>query len=225
MINTVIFDFDGTLIYSEEEKSTIFVDLFCQTFVFKNKTLVKKKYRELVGKKNLDNKINAIVTEILQRNLSKKEIQSFRKEFLKRYITNMKSCPIIPCINTLKIIKQKIKYLFIVSLEDELVVCEIAKHCGIHSLFDELYGGPNTKEKNLEIIAQKYCLKPKKIAYVGDSLGDFVVSKNIGLEFFGISNTKEKKKLFEQIGASHLFESVCETSFLQNVQNKISLHR
>ncbi|MFT4304858.1 MAG: HAD family hydrolase [Candidatus Woesearchaeota archaeon] len=217
-MKAVIFDFDGTLIKSENIKLNSFIQIFYEKY--NKKKGIKKIYNPLIGKATIDKKIEIIIENILKRKSTKKEIKEFKKEFSKRYKQNLSTCPVISCIYLIDYIKANTKYLFVVSLHEKKDVKDILKHCSLFDLFTNVYGGPKNKKENIINLMKKYKLNNKDILYIGDTENDILVSKKLKIKSIGVNNKLSKRKIFKEIGASESYKEVCKIPFNKIISEK-----
>jgi phosphoglycolate phosphatase-like HAD superfamily hydrolase len=210
-MKTIIFDFDGTLIKSENIKSNIFREIFYE--IYKKKKNVKKVYNSLIGKTNLEKKIEIIITEIIKLKPNKKEINKFKKIFSQKYKERLSTCPIISCIHLLNYIKLNTKYLFVVSLHERNDVKSILKHCNLNKFFTSIYGGPLSKKENITFIMKKYKLNNNEILYIGDTENDITISKKMKIKSIGVNKKLNKRKILKEIGAIEAYKDVCKIPF------------
>lgn len=82
------------------------------------------------------------------------------------------------------------------SATPERDLCEIVNSRGIASYFDEIMGGPRSKVEHVREIMGKYGLDPSEIIYVGDSETDRLTALEIGCGFVGVGNSSER---FEKV--------------------------
>lgn len=207
-IRAVGFDFDGTLILSESKKAQIMSDIFKEHF---NHTYgVKSAYKKLVGKGySRHRKFEKIIEQVLKKPAKKSELKSLEKLFGQKYRKVLSTCPLVACTHVIKDLKKQVNFLFLLSLEEREDVLMMAKHCGLAKYFDEVLGGPLPKHKNLCHVIKKHKLKPHQIIYIGDSKGDVLVSKKLGIKVVLIKNTFNFHKVRKVLQADFNFKSLC----------------
>ena len=210
-IKAVGFDFDDTLVKTESNKHKILEDIICKKF--KVKRSIKGVYTSVRGRLNRRDKIKKILTKVLKRKPTKKEISSVSKEFSKKYREMLSTCPLYGCTNVLKELKQQTKFLFLLSLEKRTDVLAMAKHCGVKKYFNEVLGGPKSKMANLKHILKKHKLKPEEVIYVGDWSNDIIVSKKLKIKSIGIQKEFSYRKLLKRLGADFTFSNLCNVPF------------
>lgn len=210
-IKAVGFDFDDTLVQTEGGKDKIIVQVVHDLCGIKKG--VRIIYKSLKGKLNRRDKIKVILTKILKRKPTKKEIDQADREFSKRYRALLSTCPLFKCTNVLKELKKQTKFTFLLSLEKRTDVLAMAKHCGVKKYFNEVLGGPKSKIQNLKHILKKHKLKPEEVIYVGDMKNDIIISKKLGIKSIGIQKNFSYRKLLKKLGADFTFSNLCNVSF------------
>tara|TARA_Y100000590_G_scaffold458924_2_gene614709 strand:- start:36 stop:683 length:648 start_codon:yes stop_codon:yes gene_type:complete len=82
------------------------------------------------------------------------------------------------------------KYLYINSGSDEKELRNVFEERGISHFFSNIYGSPDTKEKNLEKIL-KDLGREKRYLFFGDSNSDYSAAKAFNMDFAFISRYSE----------------------------------
>jgi len=212
MIKAVGFDFDGTLIMSEEKKAEEFAKVFKEKF--KCKKGVISAYKKLSGTgRNRSAKVEALFEQFLKRKPSKKELKIVEDHFGKHYENSLKGCPLFKCTNIIKELKKQVKFLFLLSLENKKEVKKVAQHCKIAKYFDEVLGGPKSKVDNLLHVLKKHKLKHSEVIYIGDAHSDVVASKKVKVKIILIGKKHTYEKLKEDLEADFKFSSLCEVPY------------
>lgn len=208
-IKAVGFDFDGTLIMSEEQKAKAMKDIFRESFNIKKD--VTKAYQKvsLLGL-NREKKINLIFQQVFQRQPTKKEFTSINNQFSQRYQQSMNTCPLFQCSNMIKELRRQVKFIFLLSLENTREVKAIASHCGVARYFDEIIGGPKSKVENLQHILGKHNLKSAEMIYIGDSHSDVIASRKMNIKVVLLGKKHTYEKLKEDLEADFRFSSLCD---------------
>ena len=186
--DAIVFDFDGTLVSSNEIKTLAFGELYKengenivqQVIAYQKKhegvsRFVKFRYwhEDLLGQ---------LYTKEIGKYLSKKYSQLVfdavvqapyvegAQEFLKKHYQQ------IP--------------LFVASGTPEPELREIIKHRSIPHFFQGVYGSPATKTEIMQEILVKHKLSPERVLMVGDALTDWEGAQGVGAEFIGIQSGK-----------------------------------
>jgi phosphoglycolate phosphatase len=208
-IKAIGFDFDGTLIMSEDKKAQAMVEVFQECYEIKKG--VKKEYQKLIGSgMNRDEKVKSLTKTFLKREPTKKELKLIANHFGQHYQQSLNVCPLFQCTNIIKELKKQVKFIFLLSLENKKEVKQVAKHCGLSKYFDEILGGPNSKLKNFEHVLKKHHLKPNEVIYIGDSNSDVIASKKEKIKVVLINKKFHYKKIRKELEADFTFSSLCE---------------
>jgi phosphoglycolate phosphatase len=208
-IKAVGFDFDGTLISSEDKKSIEMAKVFKEKFGIKRG--VKTAYEKLIGTgKNRHEKVESLFAQFIKRKPTKKELKEVENHFGKHYEKSLSTCPLFECTNVITELKKQVKFLFLLSLENKKEVKRVLKHCGLEKYFNEVLGGPETKVNNLSGIIKKQKLKPSEIIYIGDSHSDVIASKKLGMKVVLLGKKHTYLRLKEDLEADFVFSNLCD---------------
>lgn len=208
-IKAVGFDFDGTLIMSEEQKAKEMADVFREKF--KVERGVEQAYTHLMGTgKNRNKKVEFLVTKFLKRKPTREELRQVEDHFGKHYKKSMEKCPLFQCTNIIRELRKQVRFLFLLSLENRKEVRDIVCSCNLAPYFDEILGGPESKVKNLRHVLKRHHLHPREIIYVGDTHADVIASKKVGVKTILLGKKHTYEKLKEDLEADFVFSSLCE---------------
>ncbi|MBI2666023.1 HAD family hydrolase [Candidatus Woesearchaeota archaeon] len=213
-IKAIGFDFDGTLIESEEEKMQEMAEMFRKKFgVHKGFHNAYIEIRKIAL--NRKQKIKKIFQNLLQREPTGKELKLLQDHFGKHYQRRLQTCPLFQCHQLVKELRKQVKFLFLLSLEEKKEVQQVARHCGIAQYFDEILGGPKGKVEHLLHIVKKHHLKPSEVMYVGDSHSDVAASKKAGIKVILVGKKRTYEQLKDDLQADFVLSNLCD------VQKKI----
>ncbi|MBI2669448.1 HAD family hydrolase [Candidatus Woesearchaeota archaeon] len=215
MIKAVGFDFDGTLIMSEERKAQAMARVLAEQFGIRKG--VERAYRQVRGL-NRNRKVAKLLQKFLKRAPTKMEIKNAEKSFAKYYQTFLQACPLFQCTNVIQELKKQVDFLFLLSLENEEEVVKVAKHCGLVKFFDEILGGPPTKVENLKHIIKKHHLLPREMLYIADASSDIAATKKVGVKIVLIGRKFNYHDLLQELQADFVFSSLCEVPYLEKLQ-------
>ncbi len=209
MIKAVGFDFDGTLIMSEDKKGPAMVAVFKEKFgVSKG---VRKAYEDLIGKGySRDAKVVLLFKRFFDRKPSTKELKMVADHFGEHYVRSMNTCPLFQCANVIKELKKQVKFTFMLSLENSREVRKVARHCGVARYFDEILGGPTSKIENFKHVIAKHGVKPSDVLYIGDAHSDVVASKKMGVKIILLGKKHTFEKLKGDLEADFVFSNLCD---------------
>ncbi len=191
MINTIIFDFDGVILDSNQTKTQSFLELY------KNE---KKKHKELILSFHKDNlglsrfkKIDYFQKEILKKDYDEKNIKNKLDLFSKIVLKNILKCQFIEgVINFIKNLNIKSINLFISSGSPEKELKYICNKLKIENYFVNIFGSPDSKISHIERIIKKYKVKNEEILFIGDSLLDYRISLATNVKFMGVGSSISK---------------------------------
>ena len=211
-IRAVGFDFDGTLIISEEEKAPQMAEVFREKFRIRKG--VESAYKKLNGKAlSREEKVKALFQQFLKRNPAAGELRSIKSHFGRHYEKSLCTCPLFACTNIIKELKDQVDLVFLLSLEDRKEVLDLTKKCGLAKYFDEILGGPKTKIENLRHLLHKYRLKPAQVMYIGDAHSDVIASRAVNVKAVLVGKKHLYEKLKEDLEADFRFSSLCEIPY------------
>lgn len=212
-IKAVGFDFDGTLIMSEEQKAKAMADIFQDLFHFQKirQKSISEAYKK-ISRRGLsrEQKIKLLFQKLLHRQPTRMEFSKVTTEFGQRYQQSMNTCPLFQCSNLIKELRKQVKFIFLLSLENRKEVMAIAKHCGVAKYFTEILGGPKPKAKNLWHVLQKHHLKPSEVLYIGDAHSDVIAGKKLKIKVVLLGKRHTYERLKEDLEADFVFSSLCD---------------
>ena len=186
--DAIVFDFDGTLVKSNEIKTWAFGELYKENgenivqqiityhkkhegvsrfvkFCYWNENLLGQSYTEEIGE-NLSRTYSQLVIDAV---VQAPYIEG-ALEFLKKHYQH------IP--------------LFIASGTPEQELRGIIKQRSIPHFFQGVFGSPATKTEILQGILTMHQLYADKVLMVGDALTDWEGAQGVGAEFIGIQSGK-----------------------------------
>mgnify|MGYP000282315069 FL=1 len=189
--DAIVFDFDGTLVKSNEIKTWAFGELYkehgeniVQQIISYNKEhegvsrFVKFRYwqEDLLGQpytKEIGKNLSRTYSQLVFDAVVQAPYVEGALEFLKKHYQH------IP--------------LFVASGTPEPELREIIKHRSILHFFQGVYGSPATKTEILQEILVKHKLSPEQVLMVGDALTDWEGAQGVGAEFIGIQSGNNAK--------------------------------
>ena len=206
-IKAVGFDFDGTLIVSEETKAKECANVFREKF--NRKRGIATAYKKLTGR-NRREKVVALFKQVMKRDAKRSELKLVDEHFGKHYERSLKTCPLTACSNIIEELSKQVDFMFLLSLENKKEVVKVAKHCGVAKYFKEILGGPTSKVDNLLHVLEKHKLKGPEVLYFGDAHSDVVASKKVKVKIALLGKNHKTKILKEDLKADYLFDSLCD---------------
>ena len=187
--DAIVFDFDGTLVKSNEIKTWAFGKLYekygenivrlvtdyhekntgisrFEKFRYWHKNLLHQSYTDEVGKK-LSQKFSQLVLD----SVVEAPYVEGALRFLNKYYLDLP--------------------LFIASGIPEKELREIITRRTMSRFFWNVFGSPSTKTELLNSIIEKHSLQPERVLMVGDAIADFEGAESAGIEFIGIQSEKD----------------------------------
>ena len=190
MIRCVVFDFDGTLVKSNEIKKQIFYE------ITKNYSGTSQVLDKLLSNPNLASRYQIFNTLISETKLNIKF--GITNSYLNRLYTQISelkvsSAPEVPgAYKTLVKLKSlKIK-IFLSSATPIKTLKKIIKIKCWEYFFEDIFGYPKSKEQHLEKILNLTKFKLSEIIYIGDSEADQRAASLVGCKFIGIGLNYER---------------------------------
>ena len=183
-----IFDCDGVILDSNKLKS----DAFRQALEYEPEEMVEElvRYHKLNGGISRYEKFNYFYKSIKSSNNVSEDcdraIEKFAA-FVSKGLLEVNHVPgVISFFNKIAPSKD----LFVNSGSDEKELRQIFEQRDISHYFKEIYGSPNTKEKNLKKILGEYG-KNKQCIFFGDSNSDYLAASSNKIDFVYISDYSE----------------------------------
>ncbi len=217
MINTVIFDLDGTLLNS--------IDDICDSI---NETLVNYGYptRTLEEVKSfVGNGAHNLVIKALPNTAKEHTVDDFLKSYLDNYMNNLqnKTKPYDGILNLLEVLKDKGYKLAVVSNKSDSGVKALCKdyfNPYIKTAIGESIHTPKKPAKEGVIQALKELDSSLEEAiYVGDSEVDVLTAKNSSIPCVGVTWGFRTKEILLQYGATYIID---EPSELINILDRLN---
>lgn len=208
MFKCVVFDFDGTLVKSNEIKRQTFYE------VTKNYSGANLVLDKLLSNPELGDRYKIFDTLISEANLEIRfgATSSFLSNLYTRICESkiIKAPEITGAYNALVNLNKLNVKCFLSSATPKKTLQKIVNMKGWTDLFDEVFGNPQSKEMHIRKIlySNKYTLS--EIAYVGDSEADQKAASLVGCKFIGIGLNYDRFNNKPEILLSNLknFEKV-----------------
>jgi len=187
MIKAVVFDFDGTLVESNDIKRQVFFEVISSFGDFSGIV-------ERVLEENSDCDRSGIITEIVNQIIAvsdcfsgydqKKLIADLIQEYTVLCKERVSSCPYIAGAHELlTYLKINHYYIFLNSGTPRELLNDIIKDRSLEGFFNGIFGKPSTKAENLQQIFKKNRIVPQEVVFVGDGDSDMAAAKETGCHF------------------------------------------
>ena len=199
----IIFDFDGTLVYSNHIKSGV--------------------YNEVVS--HLPNSAEVLDIVFSQLDLAQSDrvciLKRFADTMLEKYGTicdykELVSSYTVICENevskadevngttqALELLQKTNRNLAISSATPEYTLKNIVNRRCMSVFFDDVLGGPQSKQEHVVSMSKKWGTKLDKIIYVGDSELDQVAASAVGCNFISIGKNLDR---FDHYPDNHIVD-------------------
>lgn len=182
-IKAIIFDFDGTLLDSNEIKRSSFYEILGH----------EKKSHQIMDdvlESNVGDRYaiwQKYVTQLQNVGDAREQIRLLSSRYTE--LVNLKLAqarPIDGSINLLNWIQNNKYYCFLSSATPLIHLLGTLDDMKWTRYFTDAYGSPNTKVQTLKLIAQKYNLNSKNMLVVGDGVDDELSASEFGCKFLRV---------------------------------------
>ena len=209
MIKSIILDFDGVILDSNNIKEKAFANLYSiyGKNIRKKVVVYHKKYHGV----SRYNKIKYFHEKFLKKKISKSEIETLAKKFSNLVYKKIIKTKFIKGANIFIRNNYNNYDLHISSATPEAELLKICKKRKIKNYFKSINGSPKTKKQHIKNIKQKYKLKANEIVYIGDSYSDFKAASDSNVNFISIRLKKKYK-----------YKKIIFSKDLVRLNNKIS---
>ncbi len=201
-----IFDFDGTLVKSNEIKREAFYSLSDE--IIANRQAVDDVLASIPERSRYE-----IIEEIYKR-ISKLTGKKFNQLTVREAIDNYSKAVmdgVLSCselegaANLLVDLKSRSNFIFISSNTPEEPLGELIAARGWNELIQGYFGFPRVKGETIRVIMEKWQLLSSDIMVVGDGKSDEISAKENNCAFYRITNDKSLLELHALIEAPDMY--------------------
>ncbi len=180
-LKAVLLDFDGVLVESNGVKDKAFAHIFSQYPQFLPEILAYHRVSDVIRFE----KFKYIYSTILKLPYSKAIEDALGKAFAEYCIKEVVVAPQVKGAHDLLAYFYERLPIYLVSINppDDLHI--ILKERGIHHYFKGIYSVVGEKSSAIKDILAKEHIQPQETVFIGDSKGDLVSAKDVGVPFIG----------------------------------------
>jgi phosphoglycolate phosphatase len=183
VIKCVVFDFDGTLVKSNEIKRRGFYEV---TKKIMGANLILDKLFSMPDSGDRYSIFNALIANLKKTGISAVNLSDLYTNICEYEISRASEVP--GALSTLKELKRKKIKIFVSSATPTNTLKRIINMRGWSELFEDVMGSPESKEDHLKLILSLNNYSLSEVVYVGDSEVDQKASLSIGCKFIGIDS-------------------------------------
>lgn len=186
-IQVIVFDFDGTLVESNQLKYEAFFDLFPRdeqhiSVIRQVLSVHREESRYVILEK---------ILKLVEQDADdrREKIARLADRYNQIVLDGAKTCPEIP--DAERVLQQlHARFaLYVSSTTPEVALCEIINFRGWSGYFRETFGYPRKKSETLRDIMRREQAQPQQILVVGDGESDKMSARETGCEFFSVKET------------------------------------
>ena len=190
MIRGIVFDFDGTLVDSNDIKVQTFYEVTkSHDPTGSTVTRILKQFPD----KDRHGLFHAIIRELFNKDLRilSQDLEILAAQWTEEYTVRCEkaigNCKEVPGTSeTLGWIFKQHFPIFINSRTPTTTLKRLVTLRSLHSYVSEIYGAPATKFENLQLIENQTQARPTEILFVGDSDDDREAAQKAGCHFVGV---------------------------------------
>lgn len=192
-LRAIVFDWDGTIIRSNEAKVEAFYQIF-RDFSESREIItdVLKTSRESSRFVILERIFKCFADRgIIGNNTCSDFVKKFSAAYEEIVQGISVECPEVPAASsTIQKLSKRLP-LFLSSTTPKESLIRIITARGLSKYFTACYGYPDTKEEAISKVLSNLDAKPREVLVVGDGISDFLAAQRIGCQFVGLKNAFE----------------------------------
>ena len=196
-ISVVVFDFDGTLVDSNEIKNRAYYS------IFPDDPVVVDVIAEVLTDSSAKSRYE-IIAEIYERLASIDSVQltstdALVAEYSKHVLDATKNCQPFECTEELLLGLSRHYHLYLSSLTPLEPLGEIVRYKQLSKYFREIFGYPSKKEDTLRHLLKYHSVSQNELLVVGDGESDEESASSIGCSFFKVTGNNSLKELQDKL--------------------------
>ncbi|NQT71159.1 MAG: HAD family hydrolase [Chloroflexi bacterium] len=209
-IKTIVLDFDGVIVESEEIKNQAFKDLFNDYPQHLDQIM---NYHLTHKTTSRYEKFEYIVTHILRETYDEAKATDIDSRFSPLIRQRIIECPYVPgAEDFLSYFSSKLP-LYLVSATPQGELENIIGARKIAQYFKKIYGNPWQKTDAIQKIMREEEITPEAVVYIGDTKNDLRVAEQLGVVFLGRVNQQP----FDNAGIIAYDDLIEMKSYLQQM--------
>ena len=195
-VKVIVFDFDGTLVQSNQIKHDAYFDLF-----------PKNESTRLIVQEVLSDNFERSRYFILKSILSKRcppkknlngSVQKLAEKYNQITLRKVSKCPEVKNAGTILAKLYKTHKLYVSSTTPERALKELVRKRKWNQFFSGIFGYPNSKRRTLLEIIRREKVSPSDVLVVGDGKSDQVAAEKNNCLFIQVDSKINLMKLFEK---------------------------
>ncbi|MDD5012086.1 MAG: HAD-IA family hydrolase [Candidatus Nanoarchaeia archaeon] len=189
-IESIIFDFDGVLVKSNQIRNQTYFDIL--SHVPNSKKIIEEAIAE-DSKRDRYGIIEAVLQELKDKNLMQfEDLGEETEKYVCRYnwITERKvsiATEVPGAEKSLEMLSQEYP-LFIVTGTIQKSIDIVLKNREMQKYFKKVYGGFRDKKEGMTILIKEQRIKQRSSIFVGDGKSDYECARYLSMPFIGIMN-------------------------------------
>lgn len=192
MIKSIIFDFDGVIVQSNEIREQIYYNIL--NHVPGSKEAMKEALTEDL-KRNRYGIIEAALQKLKERGAMQfSDLKSETEKYVNMYneITEREVSKVseVPGANLALDILSKKYNLYILTGTLQRSIDIVLRNRKLKDYFKKVYGNYRYKVEGMKVLLQEQNIDPREVVYIGDGKEDYECAKEFGMQFIGIINER-----------------------------------
>lgn len=184
-IKTIVLDFDGVIVESEEIKNQAFRDVFSDYPQYLDQIM---NYHLTHKTTSRYEKFEHIVTQILKETYNETRASEINSRFSPLVRQRIIECPYVHGSEDFLNYFSPTLPLYLVSATPQEELESIVEARMISQQFKKIYGNPWGKTEAISEIMREEKVSPEAVVYIGDTIDDYKVADQLELLFVGRIN-------------------------------------